>query len=126
MKKLDYVIIITLIAVSVLSSGILLYSSAKNKYQSKYVEISVKGNLYRRIPFNGSTEEVIDLKTDLGENIIKISNGSVQILDADCPDKICVKDGYISNPGQSLVCLPHKMVVEIKGIKNQEIDDTAY
>lgn len=126
MKKLDYVIIVALIAVSLLSSGIILYSSAQNKYQSKYIEISAKGDLYKRIDFNSSTEETIDLKTDLGENIIKISNGKVQILDADCPDKVCVKDGYISKPGQSLVCLPHKVVIEIKGIKNAETDDVAY
>lgn len=126
MKKLDYVIIITLIVVSLLSSGIIIYSSAKNKYESQYIEISVGGNLYKKIPFNSSVEETIDVKTDLGENVIRISKGYVQILDADCPDKVCIRDGSISKPGQSLVCLPHKLVVEIKGIKSNEVDDGAY
>lgn len=126
MKKLDYIVIIGLIIVSLLSSGIILYSSARNKYQSQYVEISVKGKLYKKIIFNSSTEETIDIKTDLGENIVRISKGKVKILDADCPDKVCVKDGYIDKPGQLLVCLPHKVVVEIKGIKNAETDDVAY
>lgn len=126
MKKLDYIVIIGLIIVSLLSSGIILYSSAKNKYQSQYVEISVKGKLYKKITFNSSTEETIDIKTNLGENIVRISKGKVKILDADCPDKVCVKDGYIYKPGQLLVCLPHKVVVEIKGIKNAETDDVAY
>lgn len=126
MKKLDYVVIIGLLVISLLSSGAILYSSARNKYQSQYIEISVKGELYKKISFNGSTEEIIDVKTDLGENIIKISKGKVQILDADCPDKVCVKDGYIGKPGQTLVCLPHRVVVEIKGVKNAETDDVAY
>jgi hypothetical protein len=126
MKKLDYVVIISLLVISLLSSGIIVYSSAKTKYQSQYVEISVKGDLYKKIPFNSNTEETIDLKTDLGENVIKISKGFVQILEADCPDKICVKDGSISKPGQSLVCLPNKVVVEIKGIKNAETDDVSF
>lgn len=126
MKKLDYVVIISLLVISLLSSGIIVYSSAKTKYQSQYVEISVKGDLYKKIPFNSNTEETIDLKTDLGENVIKISKGFVQILEADCPDKVCVKDGSISKPGQSLVCLPNKVVVEIKGIKNAETDDVSF
>jgi hypothetical protein len=126
MKKLDYVVIISLLVISLLSSGIIVYSSAKTKYQSQYVEISVKGDLYKKIPINSNTEETIDLKTDLGENVIKISKGFVQILEADCPDKICVKDGSISKPGQSLVCLPNKVVVEIKGIKNVETDDVSF
>lgn len=126
MKKLDYVIIITLIIVSLLSSGIIIYSSAKNKYQSQYVEISIGGDLYKKIPFDSSTEEKIDVKTDLGENLINISKGYVQILDADCPDKVCIRDGSISKPGQVLVCLPHKVVVEIKGIKTTETDDVSF
>lgn len=126
MKKLDYVIIIALIAVSLLTSGIILYSSARAKYQAQYIEISANGALYKRIPFSSSTEETIDLKTDLGENIVKISKGVVRILDADCPDKLCIKEGSISNPGQSLVCLPNKVVVEIKGIKDAETDDVAF
>jgi hypothetical protein len=126
MKKLDYIIIIALILVSLLSSGIILYSSAKAKYQSQYIEIQVDGDIYKKIPFKSSTEETIDLKTELGENIIRISKGYVQILDADCPDKVCVKDGSISKPGQSLVCLPNRVVVEIKGEKDVDVDDVSF
>jgi hypothetical protein len=126
MKKLDYVVIIALIVISLLSSGIILYSSANKKYQSQYVEISVKGSLYKKIPLDSATEETIDVKTELGENVIGISKGLVRIMDADCPDKICIKDGTISRPGQSLVCLPNKLVVEIKGVKNAETDDVSF
>ncbi len=50
----------------------------------------------------------------------------MQILEADCPDKVCIKDGMIIKPGQSLVCLPNKVVVEIKGVKNAETDDVSF
>ena len=39
---------------------------------------------------------------------------SIGIIDADCRDKICIKSGFISKPGQLSVCLPHKLMVEIK------------
>ena len=41
--------------------------------------------------------------------------------DADCPDKVCVKTGKIKKPGQTIVCLPHRTVIEITG-DNADID----
>ena len=49
-----------------------------------------------------------------GINSIIISNGSVTVSDADCPDKLCVKTGKINRAGETIVCLPHRVVVEIK------------
>ena len=37
------------------------------------------------------------------------------MTDADCPDKLCVKTGRISKTGETIVCLPHRVVVEIIG-----------
>lgn len=126
MKKLDYVIIIFLTLVSLISSGIILYTSSRANYEQEYVEISVKGELYKKISFNENTEETIDINTNIGVNTIKISKGEVQFIKANCPDKVCIKDGVIKKPGQSLVCLPNRIVVEIKGIEESETDDTAY
>jgi hypothetical protein len=125
LKKLDYVVIIVLALFTVASFvGTLLNSS--RKYNEKYVEIEVNGNSYKTYPLV-NYEETIKIKTKLGENIIQIKDNKVHILDADCPDKVCIKDGYISEPGQILVCLPNKVVVEVKGkITNQEIDDSAF
>lgn len=57
-------------------------------------------------------------------------NGGISIEDADCPDKICLKQGFINKPGQSIICLPHKLVIEIIGDtkeeKSSEIDGIAY
>lgn len=48
-----------------------------------------------------------------GYNLVMIGNGSVQVTDADCPDKLCVKQRHISKNGESIICLPHKLVVQI-------------
>lgn len=48
-----------------------------------------------------------------GENTVKIKDGEVWISDADCKDKICVGHKKISNVGETIVCLPHKLVLEI-------------
>ncbi|ANK60886.1 MULTISPECIES: NusG domain II-containing protein [Loigolactobacillus] len=47
-------------------------------------------------------------------NKIVFKNDKVAITDANCSDQICVKRGWISKSGQTIVCLPHKLLVEIK------------
>ena len=54
-----------------------------------------------------------DIVTDYGKNVLVIKNGKAYILEADCPDKICVGHKAISKTGESIVCLPHKLVVTV-------------
>ena len=65
----------------------------------------------------------IEIKTEFGYNLIEIGDGEVKVIDADCPDKLDVKQGSISKVGEIIVCLPNRMVIELKGIdNNREID----
>ncbi|AYF54031.1 NusG domain II-containing protein [Clostridium botulinum C] len=126
MKKIDKVIIIVCLIVSAVGIGILRYNSSK-KYNEKYAEINVKGKLYKKVILdNKRPKETLNIKTDLGENIIEIENGGLRILDANCSDKICVKDGFKYKVGDMLVCLPHKVIINIKGDnRDREIDDVS-
>jgi hypothetical protein len=124
LKPLDIVVIVVLVIVTLGSSAAAFINSNK-AYNNKYVEIEVKGKLYKKLPLDNSSNERIQIDTDLGSNIVEISNGKVKILDADCPDKICIQDGSISKPGAILVCLPHKVVINIKG-QNSETDALSF
>lgn len=53
-------------------------------------------------------------------NNLVIKNGYADMTEADCPDKICVNHVKISQVGESIVCLPHKVVVEIVGEKQKD------
>lgn len=55
-------------------------------------------------------------------NTIVIENGQVWIDQADCPDKLCVKQGKISKSGQSIICLPHKLTILVQTDSRQEYD----
>lgn len=46
--------------------------------------------------------------------VFEIKNGQIRVKTSDCPDKICEKTGFISSPGEKIVCLPKKLVVEVK------------
>ncbi len=63
------------------------------------------------------------LRGRLGKLVLRLKGGEARIVASSCPLKICIKMGAISRPGQSLVCLPNRVVVTIKGTSLQkEID----
>lgn len=57
---------------------------------------------------------------DLGTNIVVIEDGYVYMKEANCPDKICIKQGKINKKGQTITCLPNKITVSIDS--NDDID----
>ena len=50
-----------------------------------------------------------------GYNLLVIEGGETWLLEADCPNLLCVKTGKIRYAGQSIVCLPHRLAVRIVG-----------
>ncbi len=48
-----------------------------------------------------------------GKSFLEIEGGRVRMVDSACPDKLCVRTGWISRPGESIVCLPNRVVVEV-------------
>ncbi len=50
-----------------------------------------------------------------GTNTLVIENGRAKVSDADCPDKLCVKEGWVQYTGQCITCLPNKLTVTVVG-----------
>lgn len=48
-------------------------------------------------------------------NIVEIKNGSVSVSEASCKNQVCVRHGSISRAGESIVCLPNRLVITIEG-----------
>lgn len=90
----------------------------------KYVSIQVNGEEIKRFIFDSKLiGQTIPIETKYGYNLIEIGDEKVRVIEADCPDKIDVKQGYISNIGETIVCLPNRLIIEIKGIdSNMEVD----
>ena len=47
-------------------------------------------------------------------NVLVIKDGEAYVERANCPDKICVAHRKISKSGETVVCLPHRLVIEIE------------
>ena len=57
-------------------------------------------------------------------NTVEVKDGKVSVVSADCPDKICVKHREIDKSGESIVCLPNKVIVTVEG-GDREVDGVA-
>ena len=125
MKKFDKIIIVCVLLISLFGFLYLRYIKEYN-FNDKKAIISIDGEIYKTVELTKDTEETIELDTEFGKNTIKLYKQGADIIDADCPDKVCVEDGFIDKPGEILVCLPNKVVIEIIGEKEDELDDTSY
>lgn len=101
----------------------------KARVDEQRVVIEVNGRQVESVPFtpdmNPRTVRVV--ADDGGYNIVRISAAGVEMIEADCPDQICVRSGRIRYVGQTIVCLPHKVLVKIVGEPKEEppVDEIA-
>ncbi len=56
-------------------------------------------------------------------NTIEVRGEKIRIKGASCYDQVCVQFGFISKPGETAVCLPHKLVVKIESIAGENPDE---
>lgn len=123
-KKLDIIIILFLIILSFVPYLIFAKTLSKD-YSSTYANIKVSGDVYDNIPlsfFKG--EKTLVVKTNHGNNTISIKDNTIKIIEADCRDDLCIKQGVISKVGQTIVCLPNELIIEIKGDESNSDSDT--
>ena len=83
-----------------------------------------------RITVGGDEFGVFSLAKDrtilIGDtNVCEIQDGKAHMLSASCPDQICVHQRAISKNGESIICLPNKVVVSIEGAEDSQIDVVA-
>ena len=83
-----------------------------------------------KVQTGGQVVETLDLtqygrkQINVGNHVytLEIKDGGVRILEADCPDQVCVRTGFISNHGQSIVCVPGRLIITVENQLAPEID----
>ncbi len=124
MKKGDLLIIVfgLLIALAVYFG----YGNLTKQTDQLSVVIKSEGQVVKTMPCQNGYSESYLLNNAYGSNNIAVKNGEVIMTSADCHNQICVRSGPISKVGQSIICLPHRVSVEIVGSELQEVDDITY
>lgn len=110
-KKAQVVRDLCLILALALVALILLLFMRSTRNEGSYAIVQVNGveisrfdlNMNGSFPVNGGT------------NILEIEGRRARLLDASCPDKLCVRQGWIQYTGQCITCLPNKLTVTISG-----------
>jgi hypothetical protein len=116
-KKGDIVIIAVLVVVTAVS---FLCLNVFNRNVGENAVIEVDGEVVKVLSLDEDcTFDIV--KNSTTTNVVKVENGKVSVTSADCPDKICKNHSPINKSGESIVCLPNKVVVYISS-NNDEID----
>ena len=96
------------------------------KTQGDYVSVKINGEEKYRYSLSENVDTVIYTgENNNQENRLIIENNQAYIISADCPDKICVGHRPVSNVNESIVCLPHKVVVEIVSDEAENAPDVV-
>ncbi len=125
MKKADWILIICILC---FAGGLALWltirKNADSENKEKTVIITIDGKIYRKCSL--TENETLSLPTGVegSENsILVIEEGSCYMESASCPDQICVKHKPIQAVGESIICLPYKIIVTIEGNGEAEYDN---
>ncbi|HWT75804.1 MAG TPA: NusG domain II-containing protein [Mobilitalea sp.] len=115
--------IILIAAILLISAGIFAYIFLSKKEGSELV-ITVDGKVYDTLDLNKDTTYTVKGK-DGSYNTFQIKNGYADMIDASCPDLLCVKQKDIHYNHETIVCLPNKVVLEVINGDKNEVDMIA-
>ncbi|MDE7284044.1 MAG: NusG domain II-containing protein [Lachnospiraceae bacterium] len=151
MTKADILLISAILTIALIS----LLVFRLTRIEGSYANVSYDGMIIMQIPLSQSEDkyylltESISLSYDetqpiydiveLSEeewlniqyhsedyNVLLCQNGEVRMIESSCPDQICVHHSAIYATGESIICLPHKTVIEIINDEGSKLDGVAY
>ena len=94
----------------------------------KEAVLRVDGTEIKTFPLMaGEESNTYTYKDEHGDyNLIEIDGDRVRIKEADCDDQICVRRGWATKNGETIVCLPHKLVIEVRSTDGGDEDSLIY
>jgi hypothetical protein len=114
-KRNDLILLLGIVLVAAL----VLVAFHLLKADGATVEVTKNGKKIAEYPLTQNAE--IRLDGAAGHAILIIEDGQAYIKEASCPDKLCIKQGKINKNGETVICLPNKLVVTV----NSEDDSAA-
>ena len=96
--------------------ALLSFFSLTAKKEGKTVQILQDGVVIEEIDLSAVTSErsfTVEW-TGGGSNLITVQPGRIRVTEADCPDRVCVDQGWLSDQAAPIVCMPHRLMIRIK------------
>lgn len=116
MKKRDLLLILGIV-VAIAATYVVFVMV---KPEARVAVVRVDGQVVKRLPLDNNAQYAIDQ----GEkhNLVVIESGKAFMEEASCPDKVCINQGKKHRSGQSIVCLPNKVSIELEGGAVEALD----
>ncbi len=119
-RKNDICLVLAILAAALLFFGWQRYNYGKIT-ENAWVIVEREGEIIGNYPLN--VKKQLTFTDGQGKrNVLTIQDRQAFMEEADCPDKLCVKHKPITRNGESIICLPHKLVIRIEGGKEEEVD----
>lgn len=78
--------------------------------------ITSEGKVIRTIDLDPARgKQTLQVSGRLGPATVEVEGRKIRIREANCPEQICVKQGWIQEPGASIVCLPGEIIIHLDG-----------
>ncbi len=106
-----------------LAAGLFLFNHLTG-VEGGCVKVVVDGAAYREYPLDEDCEVTIE-NLPTGRLTLRISDGSVDVAQSSCPDLLCVKHRRIRRAGESIICLPNRVAIEVLGTASVTPDPDA-
>lgn len=119
-NKKDIIIISLIFLIAVLYYLFYLRFHAVN--ENVKAQILINGNLKYTIELDKNKTFSISEKPNI---VFEIQDDKIRFLSSDCPDKICVKSGFLGTSGQMAACLPNAISIRIISEKAHNDIDTV-
>lgn len=107
-------------AVILLAGGILVFQMFRQSGGEARAVVTVDGESYGA--YSLDEDQTIDIN---GTNRLVIEDGRARMEEADCPDQVCVEHREVWRDGESIICLPNKVVVSIESTQESGLDGIA-
>ena len=125
MKKNDIILIAIILVITIGCLFGMRIWQKNNTMGDALAVVTIDGEVYGEYPLSEDLTERIDLP-DGSYNVLTVKDGYAQVTEASCPDQICVHHNHIKYSGETIVCLPNKLVVEVQGGEDNGIDGSTY
>jgi hypothetical protein len=132
-RKADVILIALILVVGIGLAAVQGFSFASTYNQEAMVTITIGDELYGSYPLNKKATIKVTNKYDNVVSIQKGEDGQMHVFmqSAGCPDKDCLRHAPIELSGQTIVCLPARLVVEIDpassvGTDGEQVDGYTY
>lgn len=115
---LDAVLIVLLLAVSV----VFIFGFVSDFDEDMMITVKKDGEVVYNADLSAVTEPYEICVDDEYKLVLLVEADGVSVLKSDCTDKVCVNTGKLSHSGQSAVCLPARVSIEINGKSANNLD----